>query len=59
MELGVTDPVPALNAPTISHRLQQGFWSGAQAREEHVGGRERLVVTRAGGNHLHCDFHVD
>ena len=25
-ELGVTDPVPALNAPAFSHQFQQGFW---------------------------------
>ena len=25
MELGVTDPVPALHAPPVSHQLQQGF----------------------------------
>ena len=31
MELGVSDPVPALNAPAISYQLQQGFWGGAQA----------------------------
>jgi hypothetical protein len=53
MELGVTNPVPALNAPAISHQLQQGFWGGAQAREEQVGGPEGLVVTSAGGSYLH------
>ena len=26
MELGVPDPVPALNAPTVAHKSQQGFW---------------------------------
>ena len=26
MELGVPDPVPALNAPAISYQLQQRFW---------------------------------
>ena len=31
MELGVTDPVPALKAPAVSHLLQQCFWGGAQA----------------------------
>jgi hypothetical protein len=31
MELGVPDPMPALNAPAVSHELQQGFWRGAQA----------------------------
>ncbi len=28
VELGVTDPVPALNAPAVSHQLQQCFWGG-------------------------------
>jgi len=32
MELGVTDPVPALDAPPVSHQLQRRFWRGAQAR---------------------------
>jgi hypothetical protein len=31
MVLGVTDPLPALNAPAVSHQLQQGFWCCAQA----------------------------
>ena len=31
MELGAPDPVPALNAPSISYQLEQGFWGGAQA----------------------------
>ena len=31
VELGVSDPVPALNAPAVSHQLQQGFWGGSQA----------------------------
>jgi len=29
MELGVTDPGPALNAPAVAHQLQQSFWGGA------------------------------
>jgi hypothetical protein len=32
VELGVTDPVPALNAPAIPQQLQQDFWGGAQTR---------------------------
>ena len=28
MELGVTDPVPALNTPAISYQLHQCFWGG-------------------------------
>ena len=53
MELGVTDPVPALNAPAVSHQLQQGFWRGAQAAQKQVGCAKRLAVTGAGGRHLH------
>ena len=30
VELGVMDPVPALDAPTLSCQSQQGFWGGAQ-----------------------------
>lgn len=43
MELGVADPVPALQATAVPHQAQQGFWGGAQAREELVGGPEGLV----------------
>ena len=53
MELGVTDPVPALNAPAISYQLQQGFWGGAQAREKQMSGTEGLAVTGTGGRQLH------
>ena len=42
MQLGVTDPVPALNAPAVAHQLQQGFWGGAQAGEEWVDARKGL-----------------
>jgi len=53
MELGVPDPVPALNAPTVAHQSQQGFWRGTQACEEQVGRLKRLAVTDAIGGHLH------
>ena len=53
MELGITDPVPALKAPAVSHQLQHGFWGGAQAGEEVVCCLERLAVTATGGAHLH------
>jgi hypothetical protein len=53
MELGVTDPVPALDAPAVPHQLQQGFWRGAQAGEKQVGGLKRLVVTGAAGRDFH------
>ena len=53
LQLGVADPVPALNAPTGSHLLQQCFWGGAQAGEKQVHGLKRLAVTAAGGADLH------
>ena len=53
MELGVADPVPALNAPAVAHQSQQGFWSGAQARQKQVGGAKRLAVTGAAGRDFH------
>ena len=53
VQLGVTDPVPALNAPAIPHQLQQGFWGGAQAGEEEMGLPEDLAVASANGGHLH------
>ncbi len=37
MELGVTDPVPSLDIPAITHQLQQGFWGGAQAGVAPIG----------------------
>lgn len=53
MELGVPDPVPALNAPTVAHKSQQGFWGGAQACQEQVGRPKWLAITDAIGGHLH------
>ncbi len=47
MELGIPDPVPAFNAPALSHQLQQGFWGGAQAREKQVGRLKWLAVSGA------------
>ena len=60
MELGVTDPVPALVAagfceavtPALSHQTQQCFWGGAQAGDKPVRGFERLAVPDSGGDHL-------
>ncbi len=43
VELGVADPVPALNASTVPHQLKQGFWCGAQTGEEQV---DRLPISR-------------
>ena len=53
MELGVADPVPALNAPAVSHQLQQRLWRGAQTGEEQVLRLKGLAVALAGGRHLH------
>jgi hypothetical protein len=62
MELGVPDPVPALNAPTVAHKSQQGFWRGAQAgvaprgapgEPLEVGRPKWLAITDAIGGHLH------
>ena len=52
-ELGVPDQMPALNAPAISYQLQQGFWSGAQARVKQMSGTEWLTVTGTGDRQLH------
>jgi hypothetical protein len=59
VELGVANPVPALNAPAVPHQLQQGFWGRAQAGQKHVVGLERLAVSGAGGDHLHDPAGVD
>ena len=60
VQLGVTDPVPAFNAPAVPHQLKQDFL-GAQAgvaprgspgEALQVGGLERLAVMAAGGVQL-------
>jgi hypothetical protein len=53
VELGATDPVPALNAPTVSYQLQQRFRRGAQAGEEQVLRLKGLAIAAAAGRHLH------
>jgi hypothetical protein len=53
MELGVPDPVPALNAPAVAHQPEQGFWRGPQARQKQVGSLKRLAVTGAAGRDFH------
>ena len=53
IELGVTDPVPALNAPAVAHQLQHGFWGCAQAGEEEMGLPQGLAVAGPDGDHLH------
>jgi hypothetical protein len=49
VELGVTNPVPALQAPALSHQPEQGFWGGAQAGEKQVSGLKGSAITAAGG----------
>ena len=51
-QLGVSDPMPALQAPALSHQLQEGFWAGAQARDQPLRGLERLALPGADGDHL-------
>lgn len=46
MELGVTAPVPALQAPTFSLQSQQGFWARAQTGEKQVRGLKGSAITR-------------
>jgi hypothetical protein len=53
IELGVANPVPALNAPSVAHQLQHGFWGGPQSGEESVRGFERLAAAGADRGHLH------
>jgi hypothetical protein len=52
MELGVAEPVPALNAPTVSHQSQQCFWGCAEAGEKEMFGVERLAVAGSCGGDL-------
>jgi len=53
VELGVADPVPALNAPSVTHQLQQCFWRGAQAGDEQMGGAKGFTVAPAVGRDFH------
>ena len=41
IELSVPDPLPVLDAPADTHKLQQFFWGG----EEMVGGQKWLTLT--------------
>ena len=52
IELGVTDPVPALDTPALPHQAQQRFWRGAQAGDKAVGGPERLAIAGACRDHF-------
>lgn len=53
MELGITDPVPALDTPAVSYQLQQGFWRGEQAGKKQVGRLKGLAVTGAASRDFH------
>ncbi len=53
MELGVPDPMPAFNAPSVAHQREQGFWRGAQAGEEQMGGEKGLAVAPTRGRDFH------
>ena len=44
MELGVPNPVPALNAPESSYQLQQCFWGGVLARKKQMSGLKAAVT---------------
>jgi hypothetical protein len=52
MELGVADPVPALQAPALSEQSQQCFWGGAQACQKEMAGLKRFAVASADGLQL-------
>ena len=52
MELGVTDPVPALNAPAVAYQPEQGFRGGTQAGEKQVGRSKWLAFTDAISGHF-------
>jgi hypothetical protein len=47
IELGVAEPVPAFNAPSVPHQFQQGCWRGAQAGEKEVSLEAGLAGTLA------------
>lgn len=53
MELGVTDPVPALQAPTLPDQSQQCFCCGAQACQKQMASLKRFAVAPADGMQLH------
>ena len=52
MELGVSEPVPAFNAPAVPHLLQLRFWRGAQAEEKEVALGGELAGTLAADDQL-------
>jgi len=59
MELGVANPVPPLNAPTVPGQLQQAFWGCAEAGEKEAFGVERLAVARSCGDDLNDPARAD
>ncbi len=54
LELGVTNPVTALDAPTLSCQSQQDLWGRARAGEERGSDLERLAIACARSGH--CDL---
>ena len=52
VQLGVSDQVPALDAPAVSNQMQQGFWGGAQAGKKQVGGLKGFAVAATRGRKL-------
>ncbi len=50
--LRVADPMPPLDAPAVSHQLQQCFWGRSEAREKEMAGVEGFAVTLSCGNDL-------
>jgi hypothetical protein len=56
MELGGTDPVPTLEAPAVTHQLQQILWPGPQAGEVEVDSANELAFSGAGGNYPHVSI---
>jgi len=53
VELGIADPMPYLNTPTVAHQLQQGFWRVAQAGQKELDSPKGLAVAAAGGRDFH------
>ena len=52
IELGVTNPVPALDTPALSHQPEQRFCGRAQTGDEPVRGLEQLAITDPGSDHI-------
>jgi len=53
IELCVTDPLPVLIAPAVSHKLQHGFWCGTHATVEQVGRPKCSGIPDLDNSHLH------